>query len=382
MQIAILGRGVVGGGIVKLVEEAETPLLRKIKIKKILVHRDEQILDDQHTTDFVEIVNDPEISVVCECIGGVEPAHSYVKRALEAGKHVVTANKKMLAVYAGELFDLARRKGLVLAYEASVGGGIPWIDNIKHIQRLEPVTAFQGIFNGTSNYILSQMAEKDLDFAACLKEAQELGYAEKDPSDDIDGGDVCYKVCLSALTAFGKIADPRQVDQWGIRHLTKEDFAWAKANGRTIKLLGRGRQAGEKLSLQVLPVMLKKASLLAGVGLNFNALETDSASLGPATFVGQGAGSLPTAHAAVQDLLDLAEGKKGIVQSAEPGQLTDEEEQTFYLRTNRADFFQDVVAERISEKAFLTKKLTLAEISSLVKESGDPAAFLAGVADE
>lgn len=198
---------------------------------------------------------------------GVEPAHSYVKRALDAGKHVVTANKKMLAVYAGELFDLARRKGLVLAYEASVGGGIPWIDNIKHIQRLEPVTAFQGIFNGTSNYILSQMAEKDLDFAACLKEAQELGYAEKDPSDDIDGGDVCYKICLSALTAFGKIADPRQVDQWGIRHLTKEDFAWAKANGRTIKLLGRGRQAGEKLSLQVLPVMLKKASLLGGQGL-------------------------------------------------------------------------------------------------------------------
>lgn len=158
-----------------------------------------------------------------------------------------------------------------MAYEASVGGGIPWIDNIKHIQRLEPVTAFQGIFNGTSNYILSQMAEKDLDFATCLKEAQELGYAEKDPSDDIDGGDVCYKVCLSALTAFGKIADPRQVDQWGIRHLTKEDFAWAKANGRTIKLLGRGRQTGEKLSLQVLPVMLKKTSLLAGVGLNFNA---------------------------------------------------------------------------------------------------------------
>lgn len=132
MQIAILGRGVVGGGIIKLVEEAETPLLQKIKIKKILVHRDEQILDDQHTTDFEEIVNDPEISVVCECIGGVEPAHSYVKRALEAGKHVVTANKKMLAVYAGELFDLARQKGLVLAYEASVGGGIPWIDNIKH----------------------------------------------------------------------------------------------------------------------------------------------------------------------------------------------------------------------------------------------------------
>ena len=195
MQIAIMGCGVVGGGIVKLVEEAETSLLQKIKIKKILVHRDEQILDDQYTTDFVEIVNDPEISVVCECIGGVEPAHSYVKRALEAGKHVVTANKKMLAVYAGELFDLARQKGLVLAYEASVGGGIPWIDNIKHIQRLEPVTAFQGIFNGTSNYILSQMAEKDLDFAACLKEAQELGYAEKDPSDDIDGGDATRSAC-------------------------------------------------------------------------------------------------------------------------------------------------------------------------------------------
>ncbi|WP_201330641.1 homoserine dehydrogenase, partial [Lactobacillus nasalidis] len=253
MQIAILGRGVVGGGIVKLIDEAQTPLLQQIKIKKVLVHRSEQVLDSRHTTDFAEILNDPEISVVCECIGGLEPAHTYVKQALESGKHVVTANKKMLAVFAKELFDLARQKQLTLAYEASVGGGIPWIDNIKRIQRLEPVTAFQGIFNGTSNYILSQMEEKDLDFATCLKSAQKLGYAEKDPSDDIDGGDVCYKVCLSALTCFGQLADPSQVEQWGIRFLSQEDFAWAKEHGRTIKLLGIGRREAGGLSLQVLP---------------------------------------------------------------------------------------------------------------------------------
>ncbi|MDD6406799.1 MAG: homoserine dehydrogenase [Lactobacillus equicursoris] len=381
MEIAVLGWGVVGGGVIKLIDEAKTPLLKQLHVKRVLIHRPEKAVDDRCTTDINEILNDPEIAIVCECIGGLEPAHEYAKKALEKGKHVVTANKKMLATFASELFDLARQKDLTIGYEACVGGGIPWIANLERIKRLEPVEAFQGILNGTSNYILSQMEQKGAGFAECLKKAQELGYAESDPSDDIDGHDVCYKVVLSALTAFGQAVDPKEVPTFGIRHLTKEDFAFAKGQGRTIKLIGQGRKTAEGVSLQVLPVMVKADSLLGSVSLNFNAGKTWSKSLGPAAFVGQGAGSLPTAHAAVQDLLDILEANSPVA-AFEPAENQAGDKQTFYVRSQKISVFASATQEKVSDDAIVTKPLTIDEIGQLLKAAKDEELFLAGIEND
>ena len=197
MKIGLLGHGVVGKGVSRICDASEI-----LQIKRILVKDDWELTDPRCTQNVQEILDDPEIDVVVECMGGIEPARSFLMKALQNGKHIVTSNKKMLANCSKELFAEAKKNNVSIHYEATCGGGIPWMASLERILRIDPIDSFRGIFNGTTNYILSRMDEESLEFEPLLKEAQKLGYAEQNPSDDIDGMDVRYKVALSCMKAF------------------------------------------------------------------------------------------------------------------------------------------------------------------------------------
>lgn len=379
MKIGLLGYGVVGTGVAKIIDNAKTSETKSVEIKKILVHTPEKILDKRCVIDPELILNDPEIDVVCECMGGLEPAHTYIKQALENGKHCITSNKKMLATFAQDLFETAEKNHAYLCFESSVGGGIPWIANIERINRIDEVSRFRGIFNGTTNYILSQMYAKGKDFNEMLKNAQDLGYAERDPSDDIDGMDTRYKVCLSTLSCFRQYVKPEDVITWGIRYINKKDFDWAKQHNLTIKLIGSGQKKDDSLVLSVLPVMLEQTDVLANIPLNFNAIQSYSSTLGLATFGGQGAGSMPTAHAVVQDILDLEEKNSVHVHPEKVAHLLKGDKDVFYIRTKSLNTFEKVIDQIIDNESFLTKKISLSEITKIAKNSGDKSLFLAKV---
>ena len=366
MMIGLLGHGVVGSGVRKIVDEAYTSDTASLCIKKILVKQMGSNGDERETANMDDILNDEDIDTVVECIGGTEPAHTYVKKALEAHKNVVTSNKKMLAVYARELFETAEKNGVHLLYEASVGGGIPWIHELKRIRRIDDIVSFEGIMNGTTNYILSSMEKDGTDFETVLKKAQDLGYAERDPSDDIDGYDVRYKTALSALTAFDTVVKPEEIPCFGIRHIRKKDMEYARKNGMKIKLLGRGKKEENKVSLSVMPCFISDDNMLAAVDQNYNAVSCVSETLGKAVFTGQGAGSLPTAHAVVQDLLDIQNGSLSETCSYHKAEIDDENTGVFYIRTECS--LDKIPHMTIDEDTVLTERIFLHEVMKAVEK--------------
>ena len=366
MMIGLLGHGVVGSGVRKIVDEAYTSETASLCIKKILVKQLSSNGDERETANMDDILNDEDIDTVVECIGGYEPAHTYVKKALEAHRNVVTSNKKMLAVYAEELFETAEKNGVYLLYEASVGGGIPWIHELKRIRRIDDIVSFEGIMNGTTNYILSSMDKEGTDFETALKKAQELGYAERDPSDDIDGYDVRYKTALSALTAFDVIVKPEDIPCFGIRHISKKDMEYAKKNGMTIKLLGRGKKEENRVSLSVMPCFVSDRDMLATVDQNYNAVSCVSATLGKAVLTGQGAGSLPTAHAVVQDLLDIQNNRAVMTHSFHKTETDDQETGVYYIRTVCS--MDEIPHKNIDEDTVLTEYVSLHEVMKAVEK--------------
>lgn len=304
MKIAILGFGVVGSGAYEVIRDGDTPL----EVKKILDIREHPGMEGIVTADFEEILNDPEITAVAEAIGGLHPAHEFAVAALKAGKHFVSANKQMLATYYRELRLLAEENGVQIRFTPAAGGGIPWLSTLKRTARADRITKIRGILNGTTNYILDKMTREDADFDAVLKEAQALGYAERDPSADIDGIDVRYKCTLSAELARGGTVSPDQIPAFGIRHIRKSDVRRLKADGKTVKLLGNFREHGDAVSVFVQPTAVDAGSLFAAVPVNFNLISLTGEKVGDLAFYGQGAGKDPTGFALVQDLLDLCEG--------------------------------------------------------------------------
>jgi homoserine dehydrogenase len=380
MKIGLLGHGTVGGGVTRIIDRHDTEETKDLEVVKILVKDDSELTDERCTTEISDILNDPQIDTVCECMGGIEPAHSYVKSALENGKNAVTSNKKMLAETAEDLFDTARQHQVKLLYEASVGGGIPWMAELRRTRRIDEITSFQGIFNGTTNYILTRMGTEGKDFDEMLKEAQMLGYAEHDPTDDIDGYDVRYKTALTSLSAFDAYIKPEDIITWGIRSVKKEDFTYAESIGRTVKLIGQGDRDASLLSLHVMPVMVKRDSLFANVPLNYNAIESDSPTLGKAVYIGQGAGSLPTANAVVQDLIDLKEGNIHHEAEMHAGALSSADYMgVFYVRSRRLNLFENVKDRQVGDNAILTRKISLVDVNMLAKSAGDDSLFLAEV---
>lgn len=380
MKIGLLGHGTVGSGVRKIVDEKNTNEISQLEISKILVRYEKNITDERMTVDIHDIVDDPEIDVVVECIGGDEPAFSYVKAALCNGKHVVTSNKKMLVNHLEELLETARTRGVSLKYEAACGGGIPWMSNLDRTKRIDDIDSFRGIFNGTTNYILSKMSDEGSEFAVALKEAQNCGYAEFDPSDDIDGMDTAYKVVLSSCKGFGVLANIQDIDIYGIRHISAKDIAYACKHGYVCKLIGSGVKSDSGVSGTVIPTFIPKQNIFATIPANFNAIESDSKTLGKMTYVGQGAGSYPTAHAVVQDLIDLVLHQDTEVSSG-VGVHVDNKNRlsSFYVRSVNLNRIEDVIEDNIDEDTCITKEISFVELASVIKVLEDNAVFVAEV---
>lgn len=313
VNVAILGFGVVGSGVAEVLATNGAHIDRKVddllRLKYILDVRDfpDSPFADKVVHDFSVIENDLEVSIVVETIGGAKVALDFTRRALMAGKSVVTSNKELVAEHGCELLRLAQEKGVSYLFEASVGGGIPIIRPLNQCLAANEIEELCGILNGTTNYILTRMIRAGLSFDAALKEAQQNGYAEQDPTADIEGHDACRKICILASLAFGRHVYPRQVPTEGITGVTLSDVAYAESCGRKIKLLGRAmRRSDGKVCAYVAPHLVDQENPLAGVEDVFNAIAVKGNAIGDVMFYGRGAGKLPTASAVVADVIDAA----------------------------------------------------------------------------
>ena len=309
IQIAIMGLGTVGTGVAKVVAENARQIERKLgeplQVKTILVrHFKDGPYRQLMTDDFTRIEEDDAIRVVVETIGGVEAAYEYTKRALNAGKHVVTANKQLVAEKGCELLALAKKRGVNYLFEASVGGGIPVLHPLTQCMAANRIDEVYGILNGTTNYILTRMVRAGATFADALREAQEKGYAEADPTADVEGIDAGRKICILADLAFGRQVDPAAVPMEGISRLSLDDVRIAQRAGYRIKLLGRALRLGSGRTAYVAPHLVPEDHPLANVEDVFNAVVVKGNATGEVMFYGRGAGEMPTASACVADVME------------------------------------------------------------------------------
>ncbi len=311
IAIAILGHGVVGSGVAEVLRKNAGSIAHKagepIEVRRILDLR--EFPDSPYaalfTKDFEEILNDAEIRIVVETMGGLNPAYDFVKRCLLAGKSVVTSNKELVAAKGDELLEIARENNLNFLFEASVGGGIPILRPIDQCLAANEVYEIAGILNGTTNFMLTRMIEDHMTFDDALALAQELGYAERNPSADVDGHDACRKICILASLAFGRHVYPDQVRTEGISAITLDDVKYADAMDGVIKLIGRAVKRDDgRLYAVVAPMILPKTSLLSDVSDVFNGIMVRGDAIGDVVFYGRGAGKLPTASAVVADVID------------------------------------------------------------------------------
>lgn len=321
-KIGLIGMGTVGSGVARLLldhgDRTARHAGRVLWLEKAVVRDLNKVrgvdLPAGVLTDKIEdVIDDPQIEVVVHLVGGIEPARSILLRALEAGKDVVTANKALLAEHGPELFDRARELGRTIAFEAAVAGGIPIIANLSTCLSANEVESLAGILNGTSNFILSKMHSEGAPYAEVLAEAQRLGYAEADPTMDVDGSDAAQKLAILAHLAFGARVDWQDIPRTGIDRVDAVDVRYAQKMGYTIKLLAVAElYEGEELELHVTPTLLRDGSPLAEVGGPFNAIRVVGDAVGPLFFHGQGAGQMPTASAVVADLIDTCVGRTRI----------------------------------------------------------------------
>ncbi len=318
LSIGLLGLGTVGTGVVKLLERnrayVRRRLGRELRIAAVAVRnparkRDVALKRARITTDAKRLVTDPEIDIVVELIGGIEPAKSLVLAALAAGKAVVTANKALLAIHGEQIFRAAERFGVQLGFEGSVGGGVPIIRVLRQALAGDRNRAIYGIVNGTCNSILTAMTDRGTEFHEALAEAQAAGLAEADPSLDVDGTDAAQKLSLLVALAFGARCPVDAVYAEGIRRVDQLDVGFARELGYVIKLLAIAKDDGEAIEARVHPTMIPRSSLLADVRGAFNAVHVQGEALGPTLYVGQGAGMLPTATSVVADIIEVAEGR-------------------------------------------------------------------------
>lgn len=314
MKVAIMGYGTVGSGVAEVIDTHREVITKHtggetLEIAKILDLRDfpGDVHEKAFTKDFNDILNDPEIKVVAETMGGVNPAFDFTMKLLKSGKSVVTSNKELVAQKGLELLEAAQESGTNYLFEASVGGGIPIIRPMSQCLAANNIEGIAGILNGTTNFILTRMIEDDMSFDDALKLAQENGYAEKDPTADIEGHDACRKVCILASLAFGKHVYPNQVETEGISNITLEDVSYIHSANGVIKLLGQIKYIDENnIAAFVSPAVVYNGSQLASVRDVFNAILVRGDAVGDVCFYGRGAGKLPTASAVVADMVDCA----------------------------------------------------------------------------
>jgi len=390
--VGLMGFGVVGGGVAKvltskagvLAEQAGCPLvLKRVKVLEADLAKPlaKELGLKLFTTDVDEFFSEPDIDIVVEAIGGETPAVDYLKRAITGGKHVVTSNKEVIAKHGVELFSLAQQKGVGVHYEASVGGGIPLISPFQHDLVANKISGIYAIINGTTNYILTRMAREGTDFPSALKRAQELGYAETNHKNDIEGIDATYKLAILASLAFHYQISPQDIHCEGISRLDSLDFKYARELGYAIKLLAIGKQGDNLIEVRVHPVFIPEESLLAKVDGVYNAILVEGDLVGRVLFYGEGAGALPTSSAVIADVVSAAQD---IVTGAgsrarwrlEPGKKIKpiaELETRYYLRLNVAD--QPGVLAQVA-KVLGEHKIS---ISSVIQKAADAAAQTAEI---
>lgn len=348
INVAVLGYGTVGSGVVEVIESnnAEVSLKagEEMHVKYILDLRDfpGDPYESRVTHNFDDIVNDPEVSIVCEVMGGIGAAYKFTKACLEKGKSVCTSNKELVAKYGAELLELARENHCSYMFEASVGGGIPIIRPLNKALTPEHIENISAILNGTTNYILSKMEKEGADYGETLKQAQELGYAERNPEADVEGHDTCRKIAILSSLMAGKNVDSEKIYTEGITKITATDFAFAKAANMTIKLIATSKSLVDgSILAMVAPTMISKENALAAVNDVFNGVLITGNMLGDVMFYGKGAGKLPTASAVVSDVIDCARhvGRSSIVCIWEKEEvvLADiaETEKAFFVRASK-----------------------------------------------
>lgn len=394
MKVAIMGYGTVGSGVAEVIDTHEDVISKRsggieLEIEKILDLRD--FPGDAHkqelTKDFNEILNDPEIKVVAETMGGINPAYDFTMKLLKAGKSVVTSNKELVAQKGLELLETAKESGTNYLFEASVGGGIPIIRPMSQCLAANHIEGIAGILNGTTNFILTKMIEDDMSFEDALKLAQKNGYAEKDPTADIEGHDACRKVCILASLAFGKHVYPSQVETEGISNITLEDVSYIHSANGVIKLLGQIKYIDENnIAAFVSPAVVYNGSQLASVRDVFNAILVRGDAVGDVCFYGRGAGKLPTASAVVADMVDCAKHiDRRKVFGWGPGEedyvvdYKTQLEMPFYVRAKLSEtevmsMFNDVKflsrkGQPSDEVAFITDSMTQAKLYEILGDS-------------
>lgn len=385
MKVAIMGFGVVGGGVGELLISNAENIAKKagepIEVKYILDLR--EFPDSPYkcfTKNFEDILNDPEVEAVVEAMGGTVPAYDFTKKLLLAGKHVVSSNKELVAKHGTELLKIAKDKNINYLFEASVGGGIPIIRPLISSLTGNDITGIIGILNGTTNYILTQMIKNGKSFAEALSEAQEKGYAEKDPTADVEGIDTCRKIAILASLAHGKYVDSMNIPTEGITKITTEDALYAQAFGCSVKLVGICETAEDGVYARVCPAFIDLECPLASISDVFNGVLVQSNALGDVMFYGRGAGKLPTASAMVSDLVDVAKHINTNIRilwnESEDGYLKDGGEQKFayYLRLSGSpDGLDGLKIKKLdscdNEFAVITNPVTEKELDEMLAKA-------------
>lgn len=312
IQVAVLGYGTVGSGVVEVIEKNKAEINKKsgeeLNVKYILDLRDfpGDPYENKVVHDINVILDDPEVKIICETMGGLKPAYDFTKKALSLGKSVCTSNKELVAAHGPELIRVAHENKCNYLFEASVGGGIPIIRPLNYSLTAEKIDAITGILNGTTNYILTKMDREGADFETVLKEAQEKGYAERNPEADVEGYDACRKIAILSSLMCCKNVKYEEIYTEGITKITATDFVYARAMGRTIKLLAQSKEVDGKLFAMVAPFMISRDNPLYMVNDVFNAVCVHGNMLGDSMYYGKGAGKLPTASAVVSDVVDCA----------------------------------------------------------------------------
>ena len=367
MNIGLLGFGVVGRGVYEITTARED-----MQVTKVLCLEDISLPDAESVKDIKMIVEDPSIDTVVEAMGGLHPAYEFVRAAIENGKNVVTSNKALVCSFYDELLPLAVEKGVSFRSTAAVGGGIGWLSELERARRVQKICEVSGIMNGTCNYILDNMTRQGLPYADVLKQAQQLGYAEADPSTDVDGIDTWHKVILSSNIAFGVTVDRDTVPVAGIRNIQAQDVENFKAHVLVCKLIATGKRTDHGYSIYVQPTLVAAGDLEAAVPMNYNLITFVGEVSDRMSFYGQGAGRYPTAYNVVQDLVDVLEGKSFYAPYGEKVSADTSVELNWYVRGN----WQGEVCERWGE-AVLTKAVSVADMHSWIK--ANPDAFVAAI---
>lgn len=332
MNIAILGYGVVGSGVDHIIT---TKGQNKHHVTKIWSRPNPKKQIPHLVSTIKEIINDESIDCVVETLNGIEPAHEHILACLNAGKHVISANKAVIAKYYEEFQAAAKKNDVQFKFEASVGGGIPWLKELGRAKRIDTITSCSGILNGTSNYILSTMMKEQADFEAVLKDAQALGFAEANPSADIDGFDVLNKIMITANVGFNGRVQAEDFLVCSMRPVTATDIQYFKNKGYTLKYLGQVEAENQRYEGSVMINACLEDSLEANTNQNYNCATLQGDTIGTLTFYGQGAGQLPTAHAIVQDLLDLESDRPQEFQGLQEFTFNAKTKTKFWIRTNQ-----------------------------------------------